>query len=362
MTPETQFSPARLPLSALARRWVALFGATLLAAFALACGGRVSTDTGNPPVIDESLIQLEPSANGTRVVGSAGAVSPAGATVRVVNTSAGDSVETTAGMDGSFDATVPSSPGDDIAVEAESEGGTTTRPIPPTPVAAGLDGRRFLLVSSDGYTPVADTTPQLGFDDGNISYSGGCNSHFGEYSVCGESLCVDGLGSTQIGCTLDLQAQDEWFSDFLTSRPTFDLDGDDLVLTGDGVTLTFQDREVADPDLPLIGRVWTVDTIIQGDAAGSFPPSGPPPSLEFGEDSIVNVFTGCNQGGGSYEATETEIVFGDIVVTEEGCGGAVGELENHMLQIVAPGSVSFEIDAKRLTITRGDIGIMATAP
>jgi len=118
---------------------------------------------------------------------------------------------------------------------------------------------------------------------------------------------------------------------------------------------------VADPDLPLVGRVWTVDTIIEGAAAGSFAGASPP-TLEFREDSIAGVFTGCNRGEGSFEERDAEIVFGDIEVTEEGCGGSAGELETHMLQIIAPGPVSFEIDAKRLTITRGDIGISGTAP
>ena len=39
------------------------------------------------------------------------------------------------------------------------------------------------------------------------------------------------MGSTEMACEPPLMAQDQWLSNFLTSGPTYTLDGDTLTLT-----------------------------------------------------------------------------------------------------------------------------------
>jgi heat shock protein HslJ len=61
----------------------------------------------------------------------------------------------------------------------------------------------------------------------------------------------------------------------------------------------------------------------------------------------------------TFAAGATTITFGDLVVTEMACTeGAANTAESHMIQLLAPGSASFEIDANVLTIQRDDVGIM----
>ena len=71
--------------------------------------------------------------------------------------------------------------------------------------------------------------------------------------------------------------------------------GDELVLEDGATVITLLDREVADPDLPLVGPVWTVTAIITGDAVSSVP-EGVIATLVFTDDGLVMVNTGCNSG------------------------------------------------------------------
>jgi hypothetical protein len=94
------------------------------------CGGAagIGTETGNPPGIIQQKLYLEQVAGGIRVVGTAGAITPPGAAVRVTNLTSGTSVETSAGADGSLDVVVMGAAGDEYEVTASSGGqGTSER-------------------------------------------------------------------------------------------------------------------------------------------------------------------------------------------------------------------------------------------
>ena len=223
-----------------------------------------------------------------------------------------------------------------------------------------VDERDFVSTSvTDDGAPMAlvpGTEVRLTFHDGQLGASAGCNSIGGDYRVDDGVLVFEGGGMTEMGCDPDRHAQDDWLVAFLGSRPTVALDGDDLVLTSGGTILALVDREVAEPDLPLVGTTWTVDTIISGDAASSVP-EGAMASLVFADDGTVEVQTGCNTGSGAYEATDAEIRFSDLAMTRMACDGAAGELEAAILPILGTDPVNYTIDASRLTLEAGDDGL-----
>jgi heat shock protein HslJ len=332
-----------------------------------------STDTGNPPLVDDHRIRIMPSADGVRVSADAGTVSPAGAEVRVTNVTSGDSETTTATDDGSFEVEIAGSTADDYRIVVTANGESTSITVKANgggngdagnggasngdPSAALLD-REFLLDSSDGYEPVAGTTVNVRFSEEGFGFSAGCNSHFGEYSLCDGKLCIVGLGSTDIGCDPERSGQDAWLADFFTSEPALELGGDQLTFTGEAATLVFLDREVANPDRPLTGRTWTVDTFIMGGAASNLPVPNPP-TLVFGADGAFSAFTGCNDASGTYAVEGEEITFSALASTRIGCMGAATDAEQRMLMVL-DGTVTYAIDAQRLTLLNGDIGIGAT--
>jgi heat shock protein HslJ len=346
--------PSSILIALLTRLLPLLIASVLSPVQLVSCGG--STDTGNPPLVDESQIRVVPSDDGVRVSGVSGAVS-AGANVKVENLSTGGSATTTAGDDGSFEVTLAGSTADDYRVVVTNEGRSESVTIAGVSLEDALLDRDFLLASSDGYTPAPGTTISVRFSDEGFGFSAGCNGHFGQYTLCDGKLCIQGLGSTDIGCDPALAAQDGWLASFFTSEPQIDLVGDTLTFTGSEATLVFLDREVANPDRPLTGRVWTVDTIINDGAASNVPVSDPA-TLEFLDNGTLDVFSGCNDMTFSYQVAGSEITLSLVTSTRAACEGAAGALSGHVSEVLT-GTATFEIEAQRLTLMNGPIGLGA---
>jgi heat shock protein HslJ len=78
----------------------------------------------------------------------------------------------------------------------------------------------------------------------------------------------------------------------------------------------------------------------------------------------VQVFTGCNTGEGEYSVSGSTLNLTGIAYTEAGCGSDdLADVEDHMQSVFSDGTLSYEIEAARLTIMRGeDLGISATTP
>ena len=159
---------------------------------------------------------------------------------------------------------------------------------------------------------------------------------------------------TEMACEPALMEQDSWLAGFLTARPTVAVDGDTLTLSGGDASITFVDREVADPDRPLEGTEWTLDSLVTTDAVSSVATQRPP-TLRF-ENGKVAVVTGCNSGSGTYEVAEQEITFGPIATTRMACDEASMEVEAHVLGVLQ-GTATYEIEADLLTLTNGDLGL-----
>lgn len=231
------------------------------------------------------------------------------------------------------------------------------------PAAPDLDGRTFLStdITENGKpkTLVAGSRIRLSFTDESLSVSGGCNIGSGPYSVVDGHLRVEPMGMTEMACDEPRMAQDDWVFAVLGDRPALQLEGTTLILTTDTVTLTLEDREVADPDRPLVGTVWVGSTLIDGDVATNAPELAKV-RLTFGADGQVAVNAGCNTGGGSYEDTDTTITFGPVALTKMGCDEDRMAVESHVAAVL-DGEVEFTIEAASLTLTNGDRGLGLTA-
>jgi len=214
-----------------------------------------------------------------------------------------------------------------------------------------LMGRSFVSTSSDRDDLLSPAALRISFADGQLTMQAGCNTMFGSVMVEGGQLLVGVLGTTEIGCADDLMRQDGAIAGFIESRPDVDLDGDRLVLSTAQGTLTFTDREVADPDRPLVGTMWTADTLMSNDAVSTLP-QGATATLAIADD-IAAVSTGCNSGSAPVTITGDVITFGPMTLTEIGCEGDAAALEQIVISSLS-GELTFTIDARRLTLTRAD--------
>lgn len=230
-------------------------------------------------------------------------------------------------------------------------------------------GRHFLSVSvtedAEDRPLVAGTRIRLSFrEDGSLGASAGCNSMGGQAEIRDGRLVLAGLSMTEMGCDPDRHAQDEWLAGFLTSRPRFHLDDSLLTLTGEETEIRLQDREVADPDRPLRGTRWEVDSVIEGDAVSSVPEEAGA-HLVFAADSDgFGGSTGCNQVGGRAEIDEAAgtVTFGDVVTTKMACEDDRMQLEGDVLDVV-DGTVDYDIEAGRLWLRHPDgkgLGLQAS--
>jgi heat shock protein HslJ len=224
-----------------------------------------------------------------------------------------------------------------------------------------LAGRTFLstAVVADGSAIdlVPGTRIRVSFsEDGRIGVNAGCNTMGGAYRLEGSTLVVGAAAVTEMGCDPARHAQDDWAFGLITSGPMLTLAGTELLLVAGTDRLTLLDREVADPDRPLVGPTWTVDSIISGEAVSSLP-VGVVASIIFTAAGRVQVATGCNDGGGTYVADPTTIAFGDLVLTDRACLDAAGQVESAVLAVLGADSVAYGIDASTLTLMAGPNGL-----
>ncbi|MFF5230716.1 META domain-containing protein [Dactylosporangium sp. NPDC000521] len=219
-------------------------------------------------------------------------------------------------------------------------------------------GRTFL--SQETSRPlVPGTRIELRFDKGKVGFRAGCNYISGDGRIDGGRLVVSEVVSTAMGCDPQRAEQDTWIATFLQAGPEFRLEGTGLVLEGGGTTISFVDGAAAEPDPQLAETEWTVDTLIDGQTAGSMP-AGVRAYLTFTIDGKVTGFGGCNNLTGTYTVDAETITFTAMGSTRKACSDA-GMVENKVLHVLQ-GTVQFRMEAGQLTLTAADgTGLRLTA-
>jgi heat shock protein HslJ len=228
--------------------------------------------------------------------------------------------------------------------------------------AAGPDGgeqpwgRTFLSTSvTENGQPkalVAGTRITLNFvaDGHRLGAQAGCNQMGGPASFEGGRLVVGDMATTEMGCDPPRHAQDEWLARFLTSRPQWSRSGSTLTLEGGTTRIVLEDREVADPDRPLQGTKWVVDTIVDRDAASSVP-AGVEAHLTFEDGNRFGGNTSCNGMGGNSVVHEdsSTITFSEVITTKMACDDDRMRVERAVFATL-DGDVAYRIDADALRL------------
>jgi heat shock protein HslJ len=168
-------------------------------------------------------------------------------------------------------------------------------------------------------------------------------------------LVAGPLATTEMACDPRLMSQDVWLADLLASRPTASLTGTALELAGDDVTIRFQDRRVAEPDLPLEGVRWTVEAIVSGEAVSS-PGVASPGVLRFA-DGRVEVFAGCNRGSADYTRDGSALSLGPLSLTRKACPPAQMAHERAVAAVFNH-SVTAQIEGDVLRVAAGSRGLV----
>ncbi len=229
-----------------------------------------------------------------------------------------------------------------------------------SPAAINVAERAFLSVGvTDGGANrqlVAGTRIRLNFSGTDLGANAGCNSIGGTYRIEGGLLVFEGGAMTEMGCDQARHAQDDWLSEFLASKPSIRLAGNDMTLEGGSTIVRLLDTEVAEPDLNIVGPTWTVESIIDRDAVMSVP-AGATATLVFKADGTFELDAGCNRGGGTWKLDGTGIAIAGVMLTKMACGGAGAQLEGAVLTVIGEGTIQASIDANLLTLSRDGSGL-----
>ena len=219
-----------------------------------------------------------------------------------------------------------------------------------------LVGRTFLSTSAtDGGEPrelAAGTRVSLWFaDDGRLVANAGCNTLAGPVTLDGGKIeTTADLSMTEMGCDAPLHAQDEWLAKLLQATPSWRLDGDELVVAGADAELVLLDRSVAEPDQPVEGTRWQLDTIFSAGTASSVP-AGADAHLTFAGGRVTGS-TGCNTLEGPAAIAGSTIKFGQLSMTRKACPGDLATVERAMVAVLQ-GDVPFEVESGQLTLDPG---------
>lgn len=218
-----------------------------------------------------------------------------------------------------------------------------------------ISDRLFQLVSSQGYAPVAGTKVQVGFRDGAVMFFADCNQCGGEYSVCNSRLCVTSLMCTQRGCPAELGAQDEWLVAFLGAKPRITPSENGLTLRGEQATLEFLSRDLADPDRPLMGSVWSITEFVDDLGRWSFALNAAP-TIEFHDDGSFQFRTGCGEGAGHYVVTGSRLTLSEVKYDARPCPTDNDErASRYVVAVLKDGIINFEVRAAHLRMARGEL-------
>lgn len=197
---------------------------------------------------------------------------------------------------------------------------------------------------------VDGTEVRLRFDGERVVLTAGCNTMGGSYRLTGTRLTVHDLAMTDMGCDQARMDQDTWLAG-LFAGPVELATGDHAALTSGDTVLSLADRRVVSPDLPLTGTWWQLDSLVDGEQAASVP-RGVVAYLRL-IGSRVEVYDGCNAGGGPVEVDGQRIVFGDRLTTTRGCLGDSGDVARAVGAVLS-GHTTFHIEERTLQITRGE--------
>lgn len=182
-------------------------------------------------------------------------------------------------------------------------------------------------------------------DDGRLIANAGCNIMQGPVTLDGGKVAVDDLSSTAMGCPgPDRHQQDEWLMKLLSAKPSWKLDGTNLVITAPDTEIVLS----AEAPAKLEGGTWKLTSLVQADAVSSVP-GGVPATLQF-QDGKLTAFTGCNNASGSYEVDGQTITFASVSVTYKACGPDEMAAEKAVLGVLS-GQVTYKIDRGSLTLT-----------
>lgn len=232
------------------------------------------------------------------------------------------------------------------------------------PAAAGPDGDWVLTsgTGTAGALVLVDGSPvTLTVKGRTVSGRAACNSYSGDVAASGSGFRPGSIAMTEMAC-MDpaVSALERGYLDAFAAVTRATVTGDRLVLTGEGVELTFG-REAPVPDAPIEGTRWTLDTMFEGESASTVEGS---PFLRLDGDGGLTGNGGCRNLAGSYGLTGSTLTVTALRFVDDAgldCARGPGRQDEAVRDFLSGPGITAAVDGDRLTLLRGDTGYGFTA-
>ncbi|NNG35992.1 META domain-containing protein [Nakamurella aerolata] len=190
------------------------------------------------------------------------------------------------GGPGADASSAPGSGSGSTGVPAQSSGGGMIAPGEPVLAPRGVQSIVFQAVKITGRT-MAGKPLKISFPSaGRMNADAGCNRLTGQVSFSADTMTISALASTEMYCTdADLREQEKWYLQWLETPLSWKLQDKKLILSGDGVTVTYRMDDVIRPaqEAPGVPTVHTLPPNTPAPPAKTSSPGhqlNPPPTTE----------------------------------------------------------------------------------
>lgn len=229
----------------------------------------------------------------------------------------------------------------------------------PTSASVGDPAGTWQLIAgtSNGMDlPVpADHPITLTLEPSSMGGNAACNSYGAEFSLTGEGIHIGLIDQTLRGCEQALQAAEAAYLAALSKVSRIGMEGDGLVLKGQGVELRFE-RLPDPPTRELVGVRWKLETLVVGEVATSV--AGEPAMLELRLDGSFTGGTGCRTFSGTWIENGNQIHATAMDMNDATCPAELTDQDGHVVTVIGDGFVP-SIDGDTLTLLDpGSIGLV----
>lgn len=204
--------------------------------------------------------------------------------------------------------------------------------------------------------PIVKTHPiTLTIAEDAVGGTASCNGYGAEID---RPFRVTGISSTEMACSPpETMVAEGLYLQGLGEVDNIGLGSPNLTLTGPTVTLEFEPLAPV-PTADLLGTVWVLDGLVQGDAVSSV--SGERATLELFTDGSFIGSTGCRDLSGSYVVTGPEVQFTNFGANGD-CTAQLATQDSRVISALE-GGFRVEIVGNQMTTwVAGDEGLIYRA-
>ena len=226
---------------------------------------------------------------------------------------------------------------------------------------AGLPDLEQSLAAHEWLLEASKTPVTLVFgSDQAASGTAPCNTYRAATTLSGDDgVEFRDIATTARSCGPEIMQAEQTYLDDLAKVRTADVtDRDRLVLTGDGVRLSYTALDYGDA---ILGE-WTIVNLRNGDAVTG-PIDGTTPTATFDEDRTLVLTTGCNDLRSAWSLDGNQLTLEAPAQTMMACDQPAGVMEQEAaLAAVLTDAETVEVTPNTLTILddAGTILILAT--